>query len=560
MPAHCTGVKLVLLLLLFIFSVPCCFGGGGGGGGDQVHHHHHHHHHDAPPPPTPLLEEVELDGSSNSITLQEILQRGQPVVVRRFAQRRHTKTTAPRAGRVFVQWSTSLRHVLERLDGDPGDGQVTVLRNRQRLFTHFGDGDYSRAFYGNNSRIRAAALAAGSVDDSETKRRVKMPVSALLRELEHQHQQHSNHSYSYYHYIAKNMVSNGTLAHGTLAQEAQALTDLLTASLPRRFEHTPGNRQVWFSQGGCVTQAHVDFEENLLLQVQGHKRVTLYPPSDADALHLYPLVHPGWKQVQPDIAGVSMLRQRNTNNTYSAFPLLKRLLGNSNSSSKGKGPRFVVTLAPGDLLYLPQLWFHQMEVPHSTPASLSYNVWFDEPKVQAHDLAVQVFRDGFLSYLLSTTTTKTTWRRLVRPVAQFFRDLAELLWPGRPAYHRLVLRRLYDSRYRPLLRHPPSWPQWTKDVSIKEGDGHGSNGDQHHHHHHRKCRGRWEWAYECAVYLRRTRNTGWPLLFQDLVELGGLALERYSGAGGDGDSRSVLLAEHFVQYVVMRAKKKGIYM
>eukprot|EP00959_Pyramimonas_sp_CCMP1952_P021262 448596-Pyramimonas_sp.AAC.2 len=94
----------------------------------------------------------------------------------------------------------------------------------------------------------------------------------------------------------------------------------------------------------------------LHVQLVGHKRVVLYPPSEADLLYVEGSSSRVADVDQPDLE---------------AFPLF----------SEAKG-RLETTLAPGEVLYLPGLWFHHVTACGDS-ASVAVNVfWKSLPAVE----------------------------------------------------------------------------------------------------------------------------------------------------------------------------------
>ena len=56
--------------------------------------------------------------------------------------------------------------------------------------------------------------------------------------------------------------------------------------------------QLWAGSAGACTQAHYDVADNVFVQLHGQKRFELYPPSAADALHVFPDAHPRARKAQ----------------------------------------------------------------------------------------------------------------------------------------------------------------------------------------------------------------------------------------------------------------------
>ncbi|CAN5458222.1 hypothetical protein BH10PSE12_BH10PSE12_14850 [soil metagenome] len=98
---------------------------------------------------------------------------------------------------------------------------------------------------------------------------------------------------------------------------------------------TPANGMLWIGPADTFTPLHFDLTNNLLVQVTGRKRVLLVPPSETRHLahrrHVFSEVH--------DIAAPDRLAQ------YPAARLARR---------------FEVDLGPGELLYIPVGWWHQV--------------------------------------------------------------------------------------------------------------------------------------------------------------------------------------------------------
>ena len=103
--------------------------------------------------------------------------------------------------------------------------------------------------------------------------------------------------------------------------------------------------KLWVQSRDSVTHAHYDWDHNMFTQLVGTKRVWLWPPSQGTlaAMRPFPPPHSEDRQSQLDVPHVEV------------------------------PPSHEVVLAPGDLLYLPPLWWHQLEVRDAISVSLS--VW-----------------------------------------------------------------------------------------------------------------------------------------------------------------------------------------
>jgi len=87
------------------------------------------------------------------------------------------------------------------------------------------------------------------------------------------------------------------------------------------------------SSRGVRVWTHYDVMDNVYCQVVGHKEAVLWPPSEADKLYLA-----GDKSKVVDINNPDLQE-------FPLFPLAKQ---------------YKVDLLPGDILFIPALWFHNM--------------------------------------------------------------------------------------------------------------------------------------------------------------------------------------------------------
>lgn len=110
---------------------------------------------------------------------------------------------------------------------------------------------------------------------------------------------------------------------------------------------------------------HYDITDNILCQISGRKRVVLFPPDAHEALYLPRVIHSSSSPVV-DI----------DNPNLSEFPLFP------DAQSKA----IECILNPGDILYIPALWFHNVL---SLDFSVSINIFFkdlEDPFYQKKDI------------------------------------------------------------------------------------------------------------------------------------------------------------------------------
>lgn len=153
--------------------------------------------------------------------------------------------------------------------------------------------------------------------------------------------------------------------------EAPALQLLGDFSIPDFYCEIPVKSiNIWMgnSRHGIVTPLHHDFHDNLYVVVEGRKRFTLYPPSQA--CNLYPRGHlervrdNGWIDYRdmktnpmPHLCRVDPDRP-----DLSAFPGFR----------EAENHRLELELEAGDLLYFPAGWFHQVRSLEGRHIALSF--------------------------------------------------------------------------------------------------------------------------------------------------------------------------------------------
>ena len=115
--------------------------------------------------------------------------------------------------------------------------------------------------------------------------------------------------------------------------------------------------RIWLGNASRVA-CHYDSFDNLACVVTGRRRFTLYPPDAIGDLYVGPIDHTLAGQPISLAAGAAPDDPR-----YPRFA--------ANAADRA----IVVELEPGDALYLPKLWWHQVEA--LDPANLLVNYWWD---------------------------------------------------------------------------------------------------------------------------------------------------------------------------------------
>lgn len=107
--------------------------------------------------------------------------------------------------------------------------------------------------------------------------------------------------------------------------------------------------KIWLGPAGTVTPLHCDYDDNLLAQVWGAKRIIFFPPHYAENLYLW--------ESNPVLFGSRFNPEAPD---FSNYPLARTVKGCQ------------CELKAGEMLYLPAGWFHHVR---AMEFSLSSNVW-----------------------------------------------------------------------------------------------------------------------------------------------------------------------------------------
>ena len=114
--------------------------------------------------------------------------------------------------------------------------------------------------------------------------------------------------------------------------------------------------RVWLGNASRVA-CHYDMFDNLACAVAGRRRFTLYPPGSIGNLYVGPIDHTMAGQPVALAVGAGVGDPR--------FPRFEAI----------RAQALVAELEPGDALYLPKLWWHQVEAEGSF--NMLVNYWWD---------------------------------------------------------------------------------------------------------------------------------------------------------------------------------------
>ena len=124
-----------------------------------------------------------------------------------------------------------------------------------------------------------------------------------------------------------------------------------------------GGPRFWLGPAGTVTPLHRDENDNLLVQIWGEKRVTLYSPDQRPFLSAWSTTpegdrEPGGTDVNPDAPD------------YESFPQFRQ------------AHRLDVVIGPGDMLFIPDGWWHHVR---SLSPSFSVNFLTDTSRASEQE-------------------------------------------------------------------------------------------------------------------------------------------------------------------------------
>jgi len=147
---------------------------------------------------------------------------------------------------------------------------------------------------------------------------------------------------------------------------------------------------VWIGNQ-AITACHYDAQDNIVCCVAGQRKFTLFPPSQIENLYPGPLhLNPGGQAItmvdfdQPDFA---------------RFPKFEQALKHKQE----------VVLEPGDGLFIPSMWWHQ--VASLSPFNLMINYWWNSfPK--SHGQAMTALEHALLSIRGRPKAEREAWRSI----------------------------------------------------------------------------------------------------------------------------------------------------
>ena len=162
---------------------------------------------------------------------------------------------------------------------------------------------------------------------------------------------------------------------------------------------------LWFGEKGVNTKGHYDYSNNFLMQIFGRKRVRLFAPTDTPNMHHYSMNdmvtmegvhHPAIQATR--IADMDLMDVNEFPNIKLATP-------------------FEGVLYPGDLLYIPAGWWHEIK---SLDVAMSINFWW---KIKIEDFPSSQLTSVVCSYFIWYSESFHEKIRLAFDLTEFSDDL-----------------------------------------------------------------------------------------------------------------------------------------
>ncbi|KAI3638552.1 hypothetical protein MIR68_003050 [Amoeboaphelidium protococcarum] len=141
-------------------------------------------------------------------------------------------------------------------------------------------------------------------------------------------------------------------------------------------ESSPEAINLWIGSGQSISSLHCDHYENFYYVLEGSKIFTLFPPVDSYFM----------KQEQFSVGQYDAnldLKQNGQQASWSTLNpsvLTQKILSSASGQLLPTFPRpYIVEVKAGEMLYLPSLWFHQVEQKTDDRSLLcvAINYWYD---------------------------------------------------------------------------------------------------------------------------------------------------------------------------------------
>lgn len=252
-----------------------------------------------------------------------------------------------------------------------------------RRWTH----DYLRTTLRDN-RIHVACTPNGLADAVTTAKdgaacfakphEVRMPFAAFLDAVESPRLQPDGRA-------ARRAVLYASHQNGSLTGEFEPLLADVEPSMPwadQAFGRKPAAVNFWMGEDAARTTVHADLFDNVYVVIRGTKRFTLLPPQEGHLLRrrAYPAATyvpssgAAEDAAAEDAAGAGLLLARDEPATDVLWSPITHL------AAEAALRPVRATVGPGEVLYLPALWWHEVEQrggEAGRECTVAVNYWYD---------------------------------------------------------------------------------------------------------------------------------------------------------------------------------------
>lgn len=160
---------------------------------------------------------------------------------------------------------------------------------------------------------------------------------------------------------------------------------------------------VWLTQAGAVTPCHYDNYRNFYVQMRGRKHFLIMPPASHSRLYPHPALHPAHRSARVRVRPGEPLSAEEAE----MYPAYRNLSATE------------VNLAPGEVLFLPAMWFHQVTAVDST---VSLNIWSKDRAIQdaavATEYGISALARNFQSHEERLEALRAMWQIVLPDVIQ----------------------------------------------------------------------------------------------------------------------------------------------
>jgi len=154
------------------------------------------------------------------------------------------------------------------------------------------------------------------------------------------------------------------------------------------FTHNPVLKSIWMGNRTTAC-AHFDLSHNIAVCMAGHRRFTLFAP---DQIHN---LYPGPLEPTPGGQVISMVDFGHPD--FEAYPRFREAIASAR----------VAELAPGDVLFYPSMWWHQVEALDAFNILINY--WWNTAPAFV-DTPMNTLLHGLLSLRGRPQAEKDAWR------------------------------------------------------------------------------------------------------------------------------------------------------